>query len=151
MHSYAKSLRWSEWVFIIRSSRASPAFKSECETSYMLGSYIFFCSRICCSDGYGSIPMGSLPTQKGLFLTWGSDKHYFLLMLLHTTKVLFSWQLIACQRNRPRTKLIDSYPKGFLAQKDAIQKIGPRGAVLFLLWTVMFNNRSISGITNTPV
>ena len=42
MHSYAKLLRWSERVLIIPSPRASPSFKSECETAYSLSSYIFF-------------------------------------------------------------------------------------------------------------
>ena len=45
MLSYAQLLRWSERVLIIRSPRASPAFKCECETLSTLSSYIFFRPR----------------------------------------------------------------------------------------------------------
>ena len=50
MHSYAdviemKRANVRNYALIIRSLRASPAFKCECETSSTLGSYIFFSPR----------------------------------------------------------------------------------------------------------
>ena len=45
MLSCAELLGWSERVLIIRSPRASPAFKCECETSSPISSYIFFSPR----------------------------------------------------------------------------------------------------------
>ena len=45
MLSYTGLLRWSERVVNIRSPRASPAFKCECETSSTLSSYICFSPR----------------------------------------------------------------------------------------------------------
>ena len=45
MLSYAELLIWSEWVLIIRSPTASPAFKCECGTSSTLSSYICFSPR----------------------------------------------------------------------------------------------------------
>ena len=50
MHSYAdviemKRANVRNYALIIRSLRASPAFKCECETSSTLSSYIFFSPR----------------------------------------------------------------------------------------------------------
>ena len=50
MHSYAdliemKRANVPNYALIIRSLRASPAFKCECETSSTLSSYVFFSPR----------------------------------------------------------------------------------------------------------